>query len=49
MTSFVHKMVPHIPQLMKRAAQGDVSAIALLALAGIAAIGATIQNELNNK
>lgn len=49
MRNIVDKIIPQVPRLMRSGAQGDVSAIALLTLAGIAALSVTIQSSLNNE
>lgn len=44
MMKLAAKLAPRIPELLARAALGDPAAIALLAAAGVAAVGAGIQS-----
>lgn len=45
MTSIIMKLGPRLPELLARAAAGDPAAIAILSVAGIAAISSALKKN----
>lgn len=45
MKNVLLKIAPRIPDLLSQAAQGDITAIVLLGVAGIAFVGAAIEGK----